>query len=64
LFNEQFTELRNKSTDLAQQYSKDMNGLEVCQDYKDIIISLKRAKQKREKLDFPPKGLLKYISPM
>jgi hypothetical protein len=31
---------------------------------KDIIISLKTAKQNGEKLDFPPKGLLKYISPM
>jgi hypothetical protein len=40
---EQFTELRNKCTHLAQQYSKDLNGLELYQDYKDII-SLKRAK--------------------
>jgi hypothetical protein len=61
---EQFTEPRNKRTHLAQQYSKDLNGLELYQDWKDIIISLKRAKQNVEKLDFSPKGLLKYISPM
>jgi hypothetical protein len=60
---EQFTELRNKCTHLAQQYSKDLDGLEMYQDYKDII-SLKRAKQNGEKLDFSPKGLLKYISSM
>jgi hypothetical protein len=36
----------------------------MYRDYKDIIISLKRAKQNGEKLDFPPKGLLRYISPM
>jgi hypothetical protein len=38
--------------------------LELYQDYNDIIISLKRAKQNGKKLDFPPKGLLKYISSM
>jgi hypothetical protein len=38
--------------------------LEIYQDYKEIIISLRRAKQNDEKLDFPPKGLLKYISSM
>jgi hypothetical protein len=36
----------------------------MYQDYKDIIISLKRAKQNGKKPDFPPKGLLKYISSM
>jgi hypothetical protein len=36
----------------------------MYQDYKDIIISLKRAKQNGEKLDFSLKGLLKYISSM
>jgi hypothetical protein len=41
-----------------------LNGLELYQDYKDIIISLKRAKQTVEKLDFSPKGVLKYISSM
>jgi hypothetical protein len=61
---EQFTELRNKCTHLAQQYSKDLNGLELYQDYKDIIISLKRAKQNGKKLDFSPKELIKYISSM
>jgi hypothetical protein len=40
---EQFTEPQNKCTHLAQQYSKDLNGLELYQNYKDII-SLKRAK--------------------
>jgi predicted transport protein len=63
-FNGQFTELRNKCTNLALQYSKDLNVLEVYHDYKDIIISLKKAKQNGKKLDFPPKGLLKYISSM
>jgi hypothetical protein len=38
--------------------------LELYQDYKDIIISLKRAKQNGERLDFSPNGLLKYISSM
>jgi hypothetical protein len=61
---EQFTELRNKRTHLAQQYSEYLNGLELYQDYKDIIISLKRATQNGEKLDFSPKGLLKYILSM
>jgi hypothetical protein len=42
---EQFIELRNKCTHLAQQYSKDVNGFELYQDYKDIIIFLKRAKR-------------------
>jgi hypothetical protein len=42
---EQFTELRNKCTRLEQQYSKDLNGLELHQDYRDIIIPLKRPKQ-------------------
>jgi hypothetical protein len=60
---EQFTELPNKCTHLAQQYSNDLNVLELYQDYKDII-SLKKAKQNGEKLDFSPKGLLKYISSM
>jgi hypothetical protein len=55
---EQFTKLRNKCTDLAQQYSKDLNGLELYQDCKDMI-SLKREKQNGGKLDFSPKGLLK-----
>jgi hypothetical protein len=41
-----------------------MNELEMYQEYKEIIISLKRAKQNGKKLDFPPKGLLKYISSM
>jgi hypothetical protein len=41
-----------------------LNGSKLYQDYKDIIISLKRAKQNGEKLDFSPKGLLKYISSM
>jgi hypothetical protein len=48
---EQFTELQNNCTHLAQQYSKDLNGLEMYQDYKDIIISLKRAKQNGKKRD-------------
>jgi hypothetical protein len=48
LFNEQFTEFRNKCTNLAQQYSEDLKGLEMYQDYKDIIISLKRAKHNGE----------------
>jgi hypothetical protein len=48
LLNEQFTEFQNKCTNLAQQYSKDLNGLEMYQDYKDIIISLKRAKHNGE----------------
>jgi hypothetical protein len=61
---EEFTELRNKCTHLAQQYSKDMNGLEMYQDYKYMIISLKRTKQNGQKLNFSPKGLLKYISSM
>jgi hypothetical protein len=39
-----------------------LNGLELYQDYKDIKVSLKRAKQNGEKLDLPPRGLLKYIS--
>jgi hypothetical protein len=56
------TELQNKCTHLAQQYLKDFNGLELYQDYKDIIISLKRAKQNGGKLNFSPEGLLKYIS--
>jgi hypothetical protein len=30
---------------LAYQYSKDISGLELYEDYKDVIISLKRAKQ-------------------
>jgi hypothetical protein len=64
LFNEQFTEFRNKSANLVQQYSKDLNGLELYQDYKDIIISLTTAKQNGEKLDFSPKGLIKCISTM
>jgi hypothetical protein len=38
--------------------------LELYQDNKDIIISLKRSKQNGEKLDVSPKGLLKYISSM
>jgi hypothetical protein len=58
---EQFTEPRNKCTHLAQQYLKDLNGSELYQNYKDII-SLKRAIENVEKLDFSPKGLLKYIS--
>jgi hypothetical protein len=41
-----------------------LNGLELYQDYKDIIISLKRAKQSGKKLEFSPKGLLKYVSSM
>jgi hypothetical protein len=60
---EQFTELQNKCTHLAQHYSKDLNGLELYQDHKDII-SLKEAKQNGGKLDISPKGLLKYISSM
>jgi hypothetical protein len=36
----------------------------VYQDYKDIIISRKRAKQNRGKLVISPNGLLKYISSM
>jgi hypothetical protein len=31
-----------------------MNGFELYQGHKDIIVSLKRAKQNGEKLDFPP----------
>jgi hypothetical protein len=42
---EQFTELQNKCTHLAHRYSKDLNGLELYQDYNDVIISLKRSKQ-------------------
>jgi hypothetical protein len=41
-----------------------LNGLELYQDYKDIIISLKIAKTEWEKLEFSPKGLFKYISSM
>jgi hypothetical protein len=41
-----------------------LNGLELYQDYKDINISFKRAKQNGKKLDFSPKGLLRYISSM
>jgi hypothetical protein len=54
----------NECTHLAQWYSKDLNGLELYQDYKDVIISLKTATQNGEKLDFSPKGLIKYISSM
>jgi hypothetical protein len=49
---------------LAHQYSKDLNELDLYQDYKDVITSLKRAKQNGEKMDISPKGLLKYISSM
>jgi hypothetical protein len=59
---EWFTELQNKYTYLACQYSKDLNGFELYQGYKDDIISLKTAKQNGEKLDFFPKVLLKYVS--
>jgi hypothetical protein len=51
----QFTELRNKCTHVARQYSKDFNGLELYQDYNDIIISLKTTNQNGEKLDLSPK---------
>jgi hypothetical protein len=61
---EQFTEPRNKCTRLEQQYSKDLNRLEMYQGCKHIIISLKRAKENVEKLEFCPEGLLKYISSM
>jgi hypothetical protein len=61
---EQFTELRNKCTHLAQQCSKYLNGLELYPDYKDIIISLKGEKQNWEKFEFFLKELLKYISSM
>jgi hypothetical protein len=39
-----------------------LNGLDLYQDYKDIIISFKREKQNGEKLDISPKGMLNYIS--
>jgi hypothetical protein len=62
---EEFTELRNKCTHATQQYSKDFNGLELYQDYKDTIISLTTAKQNGEKLGFFfSKKLLKYPSSM
>jgi hypothetical protein len=38
LFNEQFTEFRNNCTFLAQRYLKDLNRLEMYQDYKDIML--------------------------
>jgi hypothetical protein len=48
---------------LAHRCSKDLSGFGLCQDYKDVIIYLKRAKH-WEKLDFSPKTLLRHISSM
>jgi hypothetical protein len=55
---EQFTQLQNKYTYVAHQYSKDLNGLELYQDYEDVIISLKK-QNNGKKLDLSPKGLLR-----
>jgi hypothetical protein len=60
---EPFTELRNTFTHLAQQYSKDLNGFELSglQGHRHFP---QKSKTERGKLDFSPKGLLKYISSM
>jgi hypothetical protein len=62
LNHEQFTEFQKQCTHLSLQYSKELNGLELYQDYKSVIIFLKKAKKKWEELDFSPNGLLRYIS--
>jgi hypothetical protein len=45
---EQFIELQNECTHSAHQYSKDLNGLKIYEDYDDITISLKTAKENEE----------------
>jgi hypothetical protein len=51
---EQFTELQNECTHVAHKYSKDLNGLELYQDYKNVITSPKRAEENGKKMDFFP----------
>ncbi|XP_065654553.1 uncharacterized protein LOC136081183 [Hydra vulgaris] len=53
--------LQKKCFNLASWYSNDLNGIELFDDFKYIIDSLRRAKL-QEIMDFSPIGLLTYIS--
>lgn len=47
---------------LARVYSNNLNGNELFNDIKEVIVLLKRAKRNSEKLDLNPKGVSVYIS--
>jgi len=61
---EQLTDLRDKCNELAYHGSENLNGLELYQDYRDIITSPKRAQQKHGILNFSPDAMLRYLSSM
>jgi len=59
---EQLTELCYKCNELAYRDSENLNGLELYQNYRDIITSPKRAQQKHEILNFSPETMPRYLS--
>ena len=61
---EQLTELCDKCNELAYHYSENLNGLELYQDYRDIITSPRRAQQNHGICKFSPDAMLKYLSSM
>jgi hypothetical protein len=56
---EQLTDLQDKCNELAYHDSENLNGLEIYQDYMDIITSPKRAQQIHGTLNFSPDAMLK-----
>jgi hypothetical protein len=56
---EQLPEPCNKCNELAYRDSENVNGSEFYLNYRDIIISPKRAQQKHEVLNFSPDAMLK-----